>query len=112
MRMILTDNKGLKHMIGLRHFYAKPDRTVFILCIYLVFMLVTALALEFTAFRLIRKEQGWSRLVVGTYSLFVLNMFFWALVWKSDPGYLKRDPRFDFKTLLETFDSRGMCPTC
>ena len=110
--MILSEKKGLKHLIGLRHFYAKPDRSNNILLLFLLFMIATAAALEFTAFSQIREVRGWSNLMIATYGLFFMTMFFWALVWQSNPGLLKKDPRFDFMTLMETFDPRGLCPTC
>mmetsp|Transcript_29318 Transcript_29318/g.34387 ORF Transcript_29318/g.34387 Transcript_29318/m.34387 type:complete len:225 (+) Transcript_29318:27-701(+) len=112
MKAILLDKKGLKHWIGLRHFYAKPDRTLSILFTYVFFVSLTFLALEFTAFQVLREQGDQGNLIYSTYGLLGILIFMWTLVVKSDPGYLEKDPQMDFKTLLATFCPRGLCPTC
>ena len=54
IRTILTDKKGLKHFIGLRHFYEAPVKSRAMLVVYFLFMALTFLVMEFTVFSNLR----------------------------------------------------------
>ena len=36
----------------------------------------------------------------------------WVVAWFSDPGFLKKDPQMDFRTVLGKMDPTSMCPEC
>jgi DHHC palmitoyltransferase len=43
---------------------------------------------------------------------FVLGMFFMALAWLKDPGFLKQDEDLNFMSLLQQFEPNCLCPDC
>ena len=112
MHSILADQYGLKHLIGLRHFYTKTENSNSMVYMYLVLMLLSFLALQATAFQVNIEFREMDWLVCGAYGSFALTMLSWFLVCHSDPGFLEKDSRMDFPTLLETFCARGLCPEC
>jgi palmitoyltransferase len=44
--------------------------------------------------------------------VFILSFTFFFLSWLKDPGYLKKDSKIDFNTVLEKFDPNTLCPEC
>lgn len=43
---------------------------------------------------------------------FVLAIIFFLLSWLMNPGVIKKDPKINFYTLIETFDPNHLCPDC
>lgn len=39
-------------------------------------------------------------------------MLLCIVVWLSDPGVIKRDPKMNFVTLLDTLEASSLCPDC
>jgi len=44
--------------------------------------------------------------------LFWVSLVFWLIVWRKDPGFLKKDKELDFVELLDTFEASSLCPDC
>ena len=92
MHKALTVKYGLVHCLGIRNHYSKPKQTRMTLWLYLVFMIVSFLLLELTAYPALRKgPSDTDRIELTTQSLFGLTMVLWLIVWQKDPGYLKKD---------------------
>ena len=108
----------MKHRFGLRHYYAKPDRSLTLLVQFFIFMLITYASIEYTLYKkdqrdYLSQQSGISIMsIFGFRILFAATMLFWFLVWQSKPGYIERDPKMDFATLMSTFCARGLCPFC
>lgn len=47
--------------------------------------------------------------ITGT---FFLSLILGLMCCFKDPGYLQRDPEYDFLSLLQTFDPSCLCPEC
>ena len=45
-------------------------------------------------------------------ALFTLSMLLSIICWLMDPGYIRKDPDFDFMELLELFEPNCLCPEC
>ena len=83
------------------------------LYLYFVFMVLTMLLLQFSAYPALRKiSDEAANLMYVSQGTFAITMLLWMVTWFKDPGYLKRDRKMDFGTLLRSIDATSMCPEC
>ena len=75
-------------------------------------MTVTFIALEMTVLRVLRTQDDLLWICRAIETLFSTSIILNILVSISDPGYLKRDEKMDFLTLLETMSPYSLCPEC
>ena len=99
-------------MMAIKGSYAKQTRTSFTLWAYYILMSLSLLTLEFTVLRILRTQGEAKWVVIAVEVLFGLALSLCTLVACSDPGYLKRDTKMDFVTLLDTISATSLCPDC
>ena len=75
-------------------------------------MILAYIWLELTVLHVLRMRDQSYWLVIAVEVLFGLSMCLCTLVAISDPGYLKRDSKMDFVTLLDTMSPTSLCPDC
>ena len=98
--------------MAIRGSYAKQERTTLTLWLYYILMILAYGLLEWTVLLVLRKHDQAIWLVYAVEGLFGLSLGLCTLVACSDPGYLKRDSKMDFVTLLDTMSPTSLCPDC
>ena len=98
--------------MAIRGSYAKQERTTITLWLYYILMIMAYFGLEWTALNVLRKHDQSTWLIIAVEALFGLSIVLCTLVACSDPGYLKRDLKMDFVTLLDTMSPTSLCPDC
>ena len=99
--------------MALRSTYAKQQtNTLCVYIFYFLFMSFTFLALEMTVLKVLRTQEDSIWLCRAVEILFSTSIVLNILVSVSDPGFLKRDEKMDFLTLLETMSPYSLCPEC
>lgn len=57
-------------------------------------------------------NDDYNYLKLASSFLFFLSMALWLGAWLKDPGYIEKDPQFDFIDLLNDFEPNCLCPDC
>ena len=113
LKEILEEEYGAKHCMMISNHYSKAKPTTMIAWLYFATMTATQLILSFSTYRVLQVYIGGDNpLFFVNLALFGSTMILWLLVMLSDPGYLKRDPKMDFCTMLNTMEATSMCPEC
>jgi len=80
--------------------------------IFFLLMGLSFFGLEFTVFPVLRTQPLLKYFERCSEVLFGLCLLLCLVVAASDPGYLVRDEKMDFLTLLDTMNPTSLCPDC
>ena len=116
MKKLINQPYTIKHFLMLSNHYSKAMRTKTLLYGYVILMLTIQVLLECSMYRVLKldkEEHGFSKfLLIWCRSLFTTSFIFWVLGVISDPGYLKRDYKIDYMTLMNTIEATNICSDC
>ncbi len=116
MHKLVNQPFTLNHFLLLENHYSKAQRKATLFYSYIVLMILVELFLEISMYRVLKVDSlehpfsGY--LIYHCRILFVTAFLLWIIAAKSDPGYLKRDAKIDFMTLMNTIDATNICSDC
>ena len=112
MRRIIVEKYGFLHCLGIRNHYSKPKQSSLTLILYVIFMIITMVLLQFSAYPVLRQynksqteEEPYDWILYSSQILYAVSFVFWLIVWLKDPGFLKQDSAMDFVTILGNMDA-------
>lgn len=75
-------------------------------------MSVSFFCLYHSSFYLLREHGGYDLVLYINYALLVATLVLCLMVWKTQPGYLKKVDGFDWVKMLDEFEAGSLCPDC
>ena len=65
-----------------------------------------------SSYYILRLHGGYDLLLYTNYTLFVLTWLFFIMVSITDPGFLKKQEKFNFVEMLKEFEPSSICADC
>lgn len=99
----------------IRTTFKKQEKSAFTLVCYFCLMALSYTLLQLSSYKVVWttvEQNNWEYLLYSSNVLFWICMSLCVVVWQSDPGYIKKDPKLNFVQLLDTIDPSGLCPEC
>ena len=113
IRKLLTEEWSvLGDCLNIRTTFKKQEKTPLTLLCYFILMFISFSLLWVSSYKILRVSGDYEWLLTTSYILFCFSNLLCIVVWLSDPGYLKKDPKMDFVELLEHLEASSLCPDC
>ena len=113
IRKLLTEEWSvLGDCLNIRTTFKKQEKTPLTLLCYFILMFISFGLLWFSSYEILRVSGNYEWLLTTSYILYCFSNLLCIVVWLSDPGYLKKDPKMDFVDLLEHLEANSLCPDC
>lgn len=96
----------------IRTSFRKQEKKPLTFVAYFVLMTLTYVMQVLSTHKLMKYAGANNLMLKSSKTLFWVSLGLWLIVWRKDPGFIKKDTKLDFVELLDTFEASSLCPDC